>query len=160
MPVLESRNNHHSFTLAPPLLDRYYDSDPPLDRFIAAPSGAGYLYPDYTRPGDLPPFVNFTKRYLDAADMDVVWLLNAFAASEIPYSTGSLSTYVDGLRPGGIVLDYDDQPRTRDAWMQAGAQAVAPVGRFAHLWTKADHVLGELDTSIVARGAPNVPRLT
>src|SRR3989449_5929489 len=107
----------------PPLLDRYYDSATSLDRFIAAPSGAGYLYPDYTGPGDLAPFVNFTKRYSDAADMDVVWLLNAFAASEIPYSTGSLSTYVDGLRPGGIVLDYDDQPRTRDAWMQAGTQA-------------------------------------
>src|SRR5881409_1197197 len=76
--------------LAPPLLDRYYDSATSLDRFIAAPSGAGYLYPDYTGPGDLAPFVNFTKRYSDAADMDVVWLLNAFAASEIPYSAGSL----------------------------------------------------------------------
>src|SRR3989441_1977835 len=42
--------------LAPPLLDRYYDSATSLDRFIAAPSGAGYLYPDYTGPGDLPPF--------------------------------------------------------------------------------------------------------
>jgi len=146
--------------LAPPLLDRYYDSATPLDRFIAAPSGAGYLYPDYTRPGDLPPFVNFTKRYLDAADMDVVWLLNAFAASEIPYSAGSLSTYVDGLRPGGIVLDYDDQPRTRDAWMQAGTQAIAPVVRSTHFWTTADNVLGKLDTSLVARGAPNFLWLT
>src|SRR2546425_6234114 len=146
--------------LAPPLLDRYYDSATSLDRFIAAPSGAGYLYPDYTGPGDLPPFVNFTKRYLDAADMDVVWLLNAFAASEIPYSAGSLSTYVDGLRPGGIVLDYDDQPRTRDAWMQAGTQAIAPTVRSTHFWTTADNVLGKLDTSIVARGAPNFLWLT
>src|SRR5256884_1411408 len=160
MPVLESRNNHHSFTLAPPLLDRYYDSDPPLDRFIAAPSGAGSLYPDYTRPGDLPPFVNFTKRYLDAADRDVAWLLNAFAASELPYSAGSRATYVDGLRPGGIVLDYDDQPRTRDAWIQAGTQAIAPIVRSTHFWTTADNVLGKLDTSIVARGAPNFLWLT
>src|SRR5438094_1256094 len=146
--------------LAPPLLDRYYDSATSLDRFIAAPSGAGYVYPDYTGPGDLPPFVNFTKRYSDAAYMDIVWLLNAFAASEIPYSTGSLSTYVDGLRPGGIVLDYDDQPRTRDAWMQAGTQAITPIVRSTHFWTTADNVLGKLDTSIVARGAPNFLWLT
>ncbi|HYR81827.1 MAG TPA: hypothetical protein VEN80_05960, partial [Thermoplasmata archaeon] len=146
--------------LAPPLLDRYYDSATSLDRFIAAPSGAGYLYPDYTGPGDLPPFANFTKRYSDAADMDVVWLLNAFAASEIPYSAGSLSTYVDGLHPGGIVLDYDDQPRTRDAWMQAGTQAIAPIVRSTHFWTTADNVLGKLDTSILARGAPNFLWLT
>src|SRR5438445_425137 len=134
--------------LAPPLLDRYYDSATPFDRFLASPSGAGYLYPDYTGPGDLPSFVNFTKRYLDAADMDVVWLLNAFAASEITYTSASLSAYVDGDRPAGVVLDYDDQPRTRDAWMQAGTQAVAPVIRSTHFWTTADNVLGKIDTAI------------
>lgn len=147
--------------LAPPLLDMYYDSGTSRDQFIAAPSGAGYLYPDYTGPGDLPPFVNFTKRYLSAADMDIVWLLNAFAASEIPYSPGSLSTYVDGSRPGGIVLDYDDQPRTRDAWMQAGTNAVAPVVRSTHFWTTSDNVLGKLETSVGAGGGgPNFLWLT
>src|SRR5438445_11524319 len=84
--------------LAPPLLDRYYDSATPLDRFLASPSGAGYLYPDYTGRGDLPSFVNFTKRYLDAGDMDVVWFLNAFAEYEIEYSTVSLRSYVVGSR--------------------------------------------------------------
>ncbi len=147
--------------LAPPLLDMYYESATSLDRFIAAPSGAGYLYPDYTGPGDLAPFVNFTRRYLDAADMDAVWLLNAFAASEIPYSSASLSTYIDGSRPGGVVLDYDDQPRTRDVWMQAGSQAIAPVVRSTHFWTTTDNVLGKLDTSIAAQGGvPNFLWLT
>ena len=147
--------------LAPPLLDRYYDSATPLDRFLASPSGAGYLYPDYTGPGDLPSFVNFTKRYLDAADMDVVWLLNAFAASEITYTSASLSAYVDGSRPAGIVLDYDDQPRTRDAWMQAGAQSIAPVIRSTHFWTTADNALGKIDTAIDSgSGGPNFLWLT
>jgi len=146
--------------LAPPLLDMYYDRATSFDRFIAAPSGAGYLYPDYTGPRDLPFFVNFTKRYMDAADMDVVWLLNAFTASEIPYSSASLSTYVDGTRPGGIVLDYDDQPRTRDLWMQAGAQAIAPVVRSTHFWTTTDNVLGKLDTSIATGGPPHFLWLT
>src|SRR5256712_11760002 len=134
--------------LAPPLLDRYYDSATTLDRFLAAPSGAGYLYPDYTGPRDLQSFVNFTKRYLDAADMDVVWLLNAFAASEITYASASLSAYVDGSRPAGIVLDYDDQPRTRDAWMEAGTQSITPVIRSTHFWTTADNVLGKINTAI------------
>ncbi len=147
--------------LAPPLLDRYYDNATTLDRFLASPSGAGYLYPDYAGPGDLPPFVNFTKRYLDAADMDVVWMLNAFAASEITYTSASLSAYVDGSRPAGIVLDYDDQPRTRDAWMQAGSQAVAPVIRSTHFWTTADNVLGKIDTAIDSgSGGPNFLWLT
>src|SRR6266705_5046616 len=147
--------------LAPPLLDMYYDSATALDRFIAAPIGAGYLYPDYTGPGDLPRFVNFTKRYLDAADMDVVWLLNAFAASEISYSSARLSAYVDGSRPAGIVLDYDDQPRTRDAWMQPGTQAIAPVIRSTHFWTTADNALGKIDTAINSgSGGPDFLWLT
>ncbi len=86
--------------LAPPLLDAYYDSATPLDQFIAAPSGAGYLYPDYATTQDLSAFITFSKRYLNASDMDVVWLLNAFTASEIPYTSGSLARYVDGLHPG------------------------------------------------------------
>src|SRR5205809_478004 len=135
--------------LAPPLLDSYYRSATPLDQFIAAPSGAGYLYPDYAAAQDLSSFVTFSKRYLDASDMDVVWLLNAFAASEIPYSSGSLATYVDGLHPNGIVLDYDDQPRTRDSWVQAGDEAVAPIVRSTHFWTTQENVLGKLEAAKV-----------
>lgn len=130
--------------LAPPLLDAYYDTATATDRFIAAPSGAGYLYPDYARRDDLASFLPFSKRYLDAAAMDVVWLLNAFPASEIPYSEASLSSFVDGLRPRGLVLDYADQPRSRDAWVQVGAQAVAPVIRSTHLWTTPDNALAKI----------------
>ena len=134
--------------LAPPMLDMYYDTATPFDRFIAGPSGAGYLYPDYADPQDLASFVAFSKRYMNASDMDVVWLLNAFTASEIPYSSQSLAIYVNGLRPDGIVLDYDDQPRTRDAWVQAGEPAVAPIVRSTHFWTTRDNVLGKLDASV------------
>src|SRR5467141_61362 len=130
--------------LAPPLLDEYYTNATSTDQFIAAPSGAGYLYPDYVGAGDLLAFAAFSKRYLDAADMDIIWLLNAFTASEIPYSSARLAAYTDGVRPRGIVLDYDDQPRTRDTWMQAGSNAVAPVVRSTHFWTTADNVLGKL----------------
>src|SRR3989442_1787690 len=160
--------------------DRRDDADPPGrtarhpdSRMVQQPhpDRGEFVYPDGVGRGQVRrrragcaepvgPDRARAKRDLDAADMDVVWLLNAFAASEIPYSAGSLSTYVDGLRPGGIVLDYDYQPRTRDAWMQAGTQAIAPTVRSTHFWTTADNVLGKLDTSIVARGAPNFLWLT
>jgi hypothetical protein len=147
--------------LAPPLLDSFYDTASPLDRFIAAPSGAGYLYPDYASAEDLSSFVAFSKRYLNASDMDVVWLLNAFSASEIPYSSASLSTYVGGLSPDGIVLDYDDQPRTQDAWVQAGDQAFAPVVRSTHFWTTRDNALGKLDAAMASwDGGPHFLWLT
>lgn len=136
--------------LAPPLLDSYYETASPLDRFIAAPSGAGYLYPDYASREDLAAHVAFSRRYLAAADLDVVWLLNAFVASEIPYTSASLSTVVDGLRPNGVVLDYDDQPRARDAWVQAGAEAFAPVIRSTHLYTTNDNAFGKLRSAEAA----------
>jgi len=136
--------------LAPPLLDWYYDTATPFDRFIAAPSGAGYLYPDYTGPGDLPAYLALTDRYMAAADLDVVWLLNAFTASEIPYSDETLSAYVGGVHPVGIVLDYDDQPRTRDAWVAAGGDNASPVIRSTHFWTTEDNFFGKLDTAIAA----------
>jgi len=147
--------------LAPPLLDWYYDTATPFDRFIAAPSGAGYLYPDYTGPGDLPAYLALTDRYMAAADLDVVWLLNAFKASEIPYSDASLSAYVSGVHPVGIVLDYDDQPRTRDAWVAAGGGNASPVIRSTHFWTTEDNFFGKLDAALAAsRGGPRFLWLT
>ena len=138
--------------LAPPLLDWYYDTATPNDRFVAAPSGAGYLYPDYTGPGDLPGYLALTERYMAAADLDVVWLLNAFTASEIPYSDGSLSAYVRGVHPEGIVLDYDDQPGSRDVWVASGGGNASPVIRSTHFWTTADNVLGKIDAAAAAWG--------
>src|SRR2546428_12789880 len=84
--------------------------------------------------------------------MHVLWLLNAFPASEIPYSAATLSAYVDGVRPEGIVLDYDDQPKTRDMWMQAGLSAVAPVARSTHFWTTDVNVLGKLRPATATLG--------
>jgi hypothetical protein len=133
--------------LAPPLRDVYYDSATSMDQFIAAPSGAGYLYPDYATPADLASFVTFSKRYLNASDMTVVWLLNAFTASEIPYSSRSLGAYVDGLHPDGIVLDYDDQPRTGDWWGQDGGDSFSPVIRSTHFWTTQENVLAKLEAA-------------
>ncbi len=134
--------------LAPAYLEYYYGTASSLDRFIASPSGAGYLYPDYLGEGDLEPFLEMSGRYLKASDMDVIWLLNSYPASEIQYSASTLSTYVKGLEPRGLVLDYDDQPTTRAAWMQAGGDRAAPVVRSTHLWTTKENFLGKVQAAM------------
>src|SRR5256712_3336974 len=93
--------------------------------------------------------------------MHVLSLLSAFPASEIPYSAATLSAYVDGVRPAGIVLDYDDQPKTRDMWMQAGSSALAPVARSTHFWTTDANVPGNPGPAIVTwDNAPHFISLT
>ncbi len=134
--------------VAPPYLDYYYGSATPDDRFVLGPSGAGYLYPDYLGPGDLAPYLEFTSRYANETGMDVAWLLNAFVASEIPYRSSTLSAYVDALHPRGLVLDYDDQAKTQDAWMQPGTGTAVPVIRSTQLWTTMDNFFAKVGDAV------------
>ncbi len=134
--------------LAPPYLDYFYGSATPDDRFVMGPSGAGYFYPDYLGPGDLAPLLQTTARYANLTGMDVPWLLNAFVASEIPYSSATLSAYVSALHPRGLVLDYDDQAKTQESWMQAGGTTAVPVIRSTQAWTTLDNVLAKLGAAM------------
>lgn len=136
--------------LAPPYLAYYTESASPQDAFVAAPSGAGYLYPDYTDPVDLDAFLEFSGRYLAATDLDVVWLLNAFPAYEVPYRPASLARYVERLAPRGLVLDYADEPTTRAVWMVAGGDAAAPVIRSTHFWTTQENLLAKVQAAAEA----------
>ncbi len=134
--------------LAPAYLDFYYGTATPNDRFVLGPSGAGYLYPDYLGPGDLAPYLQSTSRYANETGMDVAWLLNAFVASEIPYGPATLSAYVDALHPRGLVLDYDDQAKTQETWMQGGTAAAAPVIRSTQLWTTLDNFYAKVGNAM------------
>lgn len=139
--------------LAPPYLDYYYSTATPNDRFVMGPSGAGYFYPDYLGPGDLAPLLETTSRYSNATGMDTAWLLNAFVASEIPYSPSTLSAYVAALHPRGIVLDYDDQPKTQDRWMQAGGGTAAPVIRSTQMWTTTANFYAKVGDAMASWGS-------
>ncbi len=134
--------------LAPPYLDYFYGSATPADRFVMGPSGAGYLYPDYLGPGDLAPYLQTTARYANLTGMDVPWLLNAFVASEISYQSATLSAYVSALHPPGLVLDYDDQAKTQESWMQAGGVTAAPVIRSTQVWTTMDNALAKIGAAM------------
>jgi len=130
--------------LAPPLLDYFYSEATTLDSFVAGPSGAGYLYPGFEAQSDLDQYLVRTHRAMAAADMDTVWLLNAFRAYEIPYREETLEAYVNVLTPRGIILDYADQAVTRDVWMQGGEDSAAPVIRSTHLWSGKDNLVGKM----------------
>lgn len=134
--------------LAPPYLDYFYGSATPDDRFVMGPSGAGYVYPDNFGPGDLAPYLETTARYANLTGMDIPWLLNAFVASEIPYRSATLSAYVSALHPRGLVLDYDDQAKTRETWMQAGGSTAAPVIRSTQVWTTMDNALAKIGAAM------------
>ncbi len=138
--------------LAPPLLEFYGRSASPADRFVAGPSGAGYVYPDYLG-GDLPAYLAFTRPYLERTGLDVAWLLNAFPASEVPYREETLAAYVDALAPRAVVLDYADQPKTRDYWMQEAGPNAAPIIRTTHLWTSRENFLAKVGAAAAAWGA-------
>jgi hypothetical protein len=141
--------------LAPPILDYFYSEATTLDSFVAGPSGAGYLYPGFEPQSDLEQYLVRTRRAMAAADMDTVWLLNAFRAYEIPYREQTLEAYVSALTPRGIILDYADQAVTRDVWMQAGDVSPAPVIRSTHLWSGEDNLVGKVMVDIDA--APSKP---
>jgi len=141
--------------LAPPLLDYFYSEATTLDSFVAGPSGAGYLYPGFERESDVEQYLVRTQRALTAADIDIVWLLNAFRAYEVPYREETLEAYVDILAPRGIILDYSDQAVTRDAWMQGGRDSATPIIRSTHLWSGADNLVGKVMVDIDA--APSKP---
>ena len=141
--------------LAPPLLDYYYSEATTLDTFIAGPSGAGYLYPGFAPQRDLEQFLVSSHNAMTAADLDIVWLLNAFRAYEVPYREETLDAYIDALTPRGIILDYSDQAVTRDNWMQGTETSAAPVIRSTHMWSGQDNLFGKMMVDVDA--APSKP---
>lgn len=141
--------------LAPPLIEYYYSTATLSDAFVAGPSGAGYIYPDYVGTDDLEPYLQFSRKYLQAADMDIVWLLNAFPAYETPYSDSALSKYVEVLDPRGLVLDYDDQPKTEAYWMVKGGENVSPVVRSTHFWTTEENFLAKVQAAVGCGAGPH-----
>ena len=142
-------------TLAPPLLDYYYFQASVSDSFVAGPSGAGYLYPGFAPQADLKEYLVRARNSMAQADLDVVWLLNSFAAYETPYDQQTLESYATSLAPRGMILDYADQAVTHDAWIQGGEGTAAPVIRATHLWSGRDNLVGKVMVDVDA--SPSKP---
>jgi len=86
-----------------PRLYRYYvRSLSPNDVLVAAPSGAGYVYPQ--EDPDLGSYLRSTRRLMRLAGLHAVWILdNGYASSPSPLI---VKRYVDKLRPSAVFTDY------------------------------------------------------
>ncbi|MFQ5910470.1 MAG: GxGYxYP domain-containing protein, partial [Thermoplasmata archaeon] len=135
--------------LAPVFLEYLYDDATPSDTFVAGPSGAGYIYPDFIPDENLNLYLWRAKRLLNRTDIDIVWLLNSFTSYETPYSTRKLEGYAQVLRPEAIILDYGDTAVRRSYWVQSTEDGVGvPVIRSTHAWGDVDNFLGKVSMEV------------
>lgn len=131
--------------LAPVFLEYFYDDATPSDTFVAGPSAAGYLYPNFTPDESLNLYLWRARRLLNQTDVDVVWLLNSFTSYETPYSPQKLEGYAEVLRPEAIVLDYGDIAVTRSYWVQNTRDGIGvPIIRSTHAWGDTENFLGKV----------------
>jgi hypothetical protein len=87
---------------APRVYDFYVHSLTDKQVFVAGPSGAGYIYPQFHP--DLPGFLAETKGLLDCSGLRAVWILdNGYLASPSP---AIVQQYADVLHPSALFADY------------------------------------------------------
>lgn len=131
--------------LAPAYLKYIYEDATSNDTFLAAPSGAGYVYPNFMSNQDLDLYLWRAKRFLNETDLNIVWLLNSFTSYETPYSPAKLDAYAEVLRPEAMILDYGDTPVTRSYWIQSTESGIGiPVIRSTHVWGDIDNFIGKI----------------
>jgi hypothetical protein len=86
--------------LAPEAIRYYYETKTDMDMFIGPASGIGYIYPSLYP--DLPTFLELTGPYLEAADMDTLWLIN----DDLTLPDPIVVAYEQALGLAGIFIDY------------------------------------------------------
>ncbi len=90
--------------LAPTVLEYYYDSASPQDRFIAGPSGAGYVHPSLLPDRDW--FARETARWCEPCDVDLVGVIDG-------YDADMARTWARGFRGAkGFVYGWGASPGT------------------------------------------------
>lgn len=139
--------------LAPVFLEYLYDNATGDDTFIAGPSGAGYLYPDFTPNDEFNLYLWRAKRLMNLTDVDVVWLLNSFTSFETPYSPEKLEAYSEVIEPEAIVLDYGDIASRRSYWIQRTDEGQGvPIVRSTHAWAGIENFLGKVAVDVEMLG--------
>jgi hypothetical protein len=139
---------------SPAVMDYYYRTATGNDSFIAGSSGAAIMYPDFYPAKRLPAFLARSRELMDRSGLESVWLINSYAAHEIPYSERALSDYVDYLRPSGIFLDYGDVPVEKPVWIQNGRlNSGVPVARSVHMWGSRENAVAKMLLDAAAKPA-------
>jgi len=86
--------------LGPQAIRYYYETRTENDMFIGPACGIGYIYPN--RYPDLETFVEITRPYMEAADMDTIWLIN----DDLTLPDEHALAFTGGLDLSGIFIDY------------------------------------------------------
>lgn len=86
--------------LAPQSIRYFYETRTENDMFIGPACGIGYIYPRHYP--DLNTFIEMTLPYMQAADMDTIWLINDNLTLADEYATA----FAQGLSLSGIFIDY------------------------------------------------------
>jgi len=86
--------------LGPQAIRYYYETKTGNDMFIGPACGVGYIYPN--RYPDLDAFLELTAPYMQAADMDTIWLIN----DDLTLPDDQATAYARALDLHGIFIDY------------------------------------------------------
>lgn len=100
---------------APALLSYYYETATPNDEFIAAPSGAGYMFPSRWPAQLLPDFLQRTGELMQILDLSALEVLDV----DLLMSTGI--PIIANLRQAGMVFEDTNL-------LQHFVQALSPFG--------------------------------
>jgi len=123
-------------SIAPIMMQYYYNTSESNDSFIAAGSGMGIIFSDFFEPKLLLNYVKVSSSY----GLDNVWLLNSYTPYETRYSDNVLEIYAEYY--DGIVLDYGSLPIKSPFWKQHNT----PIARSLHYMGNMDDFKAKLDT--------------
>ena len=98
---------------APAMLDHYQRTATGNDLLMAGPSGAGYAYPSSWPDETFRTFTGQTGRYMRAAGIDTLDVLNAPDGVRLPLSETKARDYIEDIAPKGILFNYNFFPECR-----------------------------------------------
>lgn len=88
--------------LGPQALRYYYETKSENDVIIGPVDGIGYMYPGRYPEQHLDTFMDLSARYLGAADMDTVWVVN----NDLSIPDDKILAYTSKIDLAGIFIDY------------------------------------------------------
>ncbi len=137
--------------LAPVYLEMLYGEAHANDSFLAAPSGAAYVFPGLMPGRTREAFLLETRSLMEKADLDILWVLNGYRSYEVPYPAGLLDAYAATLRPKGMILDYGDRATSYSYWMVGDTPAL----RSTHYWGTDANLLEKVRIDVESVGGPH-----
>ena len=98
---------------APAMLRYYQQTASANDQFVAGPSGAGYINPTPWPDGSFRTYTRQTGRYMAAAGVDSVYVLNRVAGLSMWMTQDDVRAYVRDVDPRGFLFGWEVCTQTK-----------------------------------------------